>query len=138
MASEKADCIFCKIARGEIPCYKVYEDENFLGFLDIRPLNPGHVLLIPKEHYRWVDDVPLTAEYFSVAQKISKALKSEMDAFAVSYVTLGFEIPHAHLHLIPRFKGDGHGGFIDRKNFKQIPEDEMKRIAEKLSKAVSE
>lgn len=138
MASEKADCIFCKIAGGEIPCHKVYENEHFLGFLDIRPHNPGHVLLIPKEHYQWVDDVPYTAEYFTVAQKISKALKSKMGAFAVSYLTLGFEIRHAHLHLIPRFLGDGHGGFIDWKNIKDVSEEEMKRIAEKLSKAVSE
>lgn len=137
MASEKADCIFCKIAAGEIPCDRVYDDEHFLGFLDIRPLNPGHILLIPKEHCRWVDDVPRTAEYFGIARRISKALKSEMGAAAVSYVTLGFEIPHAHLHLIPRFRGDGHGGFIDWKNIKQVPDDEMKRIAEKLSRALA-
>ena len=130
------DCIFCRIARGETPCYKVYDDELFLGFLDIRPYNPGNTLVIPKAHHRWVDDVPQFGAYFKVAQKIGLALKKELGAFAVSYVTLGFEVSHAHIRVIPRFEEDGHGGLIDWNNFKDIPEDEMKRIAEKLQRAI--
>ena len=134
MPAEKAGCIFCRIASGEIPCHKVYEDAESLGFLDIRPHNPGHVLLIPKRHYRWVDDVP-PQEYFTAAQRVSRALKKALGAFSVTYLTLGFEVEHAHLHLIPRFEGDGHGGFIDWKNVKSLPDAEMKRIAGLVLKA---
>ncbi len=69
------DCIFCKIVNGEIPSNKVYEDEKFLAFLDINPLSPGHTQVIPKEHYRWVWDVPNIGEYFEVVKKIAKAQK---------------------------------------------------------------
>ena len=78
------DCIFCKIVKGEIPCFKVYEDENFLGFLDINPLNPGNSLLIPKEHYRWVIDVPKFGQYFEIAKKIAIKTMPVVGANAVS------------------------------------------------------
>ncbi|PIV68110.1 MAG: hypothetical protein COS07_05265, partial [Candidatus Aenigmarchaeota archaeon CG01_land_8_20_14_3_00_37_9] len=67
------DCIFCKIVKGDIPCFKVYEDEKFLGFLDIKPLNPGNSLLITKEHYRWVYDVPGFGNYWEAAKKLALA-----------------------------------------------------------------
>src|SRR4051812_29351975 len=67
------DCIFCKIVRGEIPSTKVYEDEDFLAFMDKNPRSPGHVQVIPKKHYRWVWDVPHIGKYFEVAQKIARA-----------------------------------------------------------------
>ena len=73
------DCIFCKIVSGKIPCYKVYEDENFLAFLDIRPLNLGHTLVIPKKHFRWVWDVPNIGEYFEVVCKIAVAEQKAFD-----------------------------------------------------------
>lgn len=63
------DCVFCKIAEKEISCFEVYEDEKFLAFLDINPRNPGHTLVIPKEHFRWVWDVPYLGEYFEVVGK---------------------------------------------------------------------
>jgi len=67
------DCIFCQIVAAKIPCHKVYEDKDFLGFLDIKPLNPGNSLLIPKKHYRWVYDVSNFGEYWEVARKIALA-----------------------------------------------------------------
>ena len=126
------DCIFCKIVKGEIPSYKVYEDDNFFAFLDIRPLNPGHTLVIPKEHHRWVWDVPDETGYFTAAKKIAAAMKK---AFGTDYVVsliFGEEIPHAHIWLIPRLEGDGHGGAIDLKNIKQLSEEEMKEAAQKI------
>ncbi len=135
--AEKQDCIFCKIVAGELPCYKVYEDEDFLGFLDIMPFNPGHVLLVPKKHYQWVDEVPEGLGYFDAARKVVKALKEERNAFAVSYLTLGFDVSHAHLQLIPRYKDDGHGGLINWKNVKKVPEEEMRTISEELFKATT-
>lgn len=102
-----SDCIFCKIVKGEIPCYKVYEDANFLGFLDINPHSLGHVLLIPKNHYRWVYDVPNFSEYWQVAHKIALNIKnSSLKPEYISFLTIGNEIPHAHIHIIPRFESD--------------------------------
>jgi histidine triad (HIT) family protein len=101
------DCIFCKIIKGEIPCYKVYEDDNFLAFLDINPVSLGHTLLIPKIHYRWVYDVPNFGEYWQVVQKIALNIKnSALNPEYISFLTMGNEIPHAHIHIIPRSVND--------------------------------
>ena len=101
------DCIFCKIINGEIPCHKVYEDENYLAFLDIKPVSLGHALLIPKEHHRWVYDVPQFGEFWQVAQKIALAIKnSELNPEYVTFLTMGNEVPHAHIHIIPRSTSD--------------------------------
>ena len=66
------NCIFCKIAKGEIPCNKIYEDNEYVAFLDINPLNKGHALVIPKKHFRWVYDVEDQGKYWTVAQKMTK------------------------------------------------------------------
>jgi histidine triad (HIT) family protein len=103
------NCIFCKIVKGEIPAYKVYEDEKFLAFLDIRPLSPGHALVIPKTHYRFVWDVPNAGEYFEVAKKIALAQKKAFNVDSIIGKIVGEEIPHAHIWVIPNkelTKGD--------------------------------
>lgn len=95
------DCIFCKIAKKEIPAHIVYEDSKYLAFLDIHPHTPGHVQVIPKEHYRWVWDVPSIGEYFQIAQKIAKA---QMKAFQTDWILskiVGDEVPHAHIWVFP-------------------------------------
>lgn len=126
------DCVFCKIIAGQIPCYKVYEDNNFLGFLDIKPLNRGNSLLIPKVHYRWVYDVPNFGEYFEVAKKIALATMPVVGAKATSFLTLGYEVPHAHIRIIPRFDHDQHTHGIDTQAIViQTPED-MKQISDEL------
>lgn len=125
-----SDCIFCKIAKKEIPSYFIFEDENFFAFLDIRPLNKGHTLVIPKKHYRWVWDIE--EEYSKVVNKIANALKKAFDIDYVQSIVMGDEVEHAHIHLIPRFPDDGHPGLVDLKNVKEIPEEEMKEIAEKI------
>ena len=114
---KRDDCIFCKIVAGEIPCSKVYEDEHVLAFLDIFPINPGHTLVIPKEHYEFVVELPssLTGPIFDTARKIVSAIqKSDLKCDAVNLhladgQVAGQEIPHVHLHIIPRIKGDGAG-----------------------------
>lgn len=126
------DCVFCKIVAGEIPCYKIYEDENLFVFLDIRPLNPGHTLVIPKKHYRWVWDVDNIGEYFEVVKKIANTIKKAMNTDYVVSVVFGEEVPHAHVWLVPRFENDGHGGAIDLQNVKEIGEEEMRNIADKI------
>ena len=95
------DCIFCKSVKGEIPAEKVYEDENFLAFLDIRPLSPGHTLVISKKHYRWVWDIPNAGAYFEIAKKIALAIKQSFDTEYVFLKIIGEEVPHAHIWLFP-------------------------------------
>ncbi|OGG68687.1 hypothetical protein A3H77_01125 [Candidatus Kaiserbacteria bacterium RIFCSPLOWO2_02_FULL_56_11] len=97
----RAGCIFCKIVSGEIPSTKVYEDEQFLAFLDIHPQSPGHVQVVPKTHYRWIWDVPNIGQYFEVARKIAKA---EQKAFSTDWIltkSVGDEISHAHIWVFP-------------------------------------
>ena len=122
-------CIFCKIVKGQIPCYKVYEDKDFLGFLDINPFNLGHSLIIPKKHIRWVWQKKNIGEYWQVANRVALAAMETLGAFTVCFATAGFEIAHAHIHVIPRFKNDGHGEFLLPGNTKKISEKEMQKIA---------
>ncbi len=100
------DCIFCKIIKKEIPAHIVYEDENFLAFLDIRPLAPGHVQVIPKTHYRFVWDVPNVGEYFEVVRKIALAQKKAFNADIVRSQIYGEEVPHAHVWIWPDTVGE--------------------------------
>jgi histidine triad (HIT) family protein len=102
------NCIFCKIVRGEIPSYTVYEDDNFLAFIDIHPQSPGHVQVIPKQHYRYVWDVPNAGEYFTVVQKIALAQRK---AFATDWILskiVGDEVHHAHIWVFPNSNVEGN------------------------------
>jgi histidine triad (HIT) family protein len=110
------NCIFCKIVRGEIPAHKIYEDENFLAFLDIRPETPGHTQVIPKNHYRWVWDLPenLISEYFKVVQKIALAQGKAFDTDFILSKIVGDEVPHAHIWVFPNRDVKG-----DPKNFEE-------------------
>jgi histidine triad (HIT) family protein len=128
-----SDCIFCRIVNGDIPSYKVYEDENFYAFLDINPRNPGHTQVIPKGHYRWVWDVPRIGEYFEVVQKLANAIKRAFNTEYVVSLILGEEVEHAHVWLVPRFEGDGHGGSIDIGNIKEVSGQKMKEAAERIA-----
>ncbi len=103
------DCIFCKIVKKEIPCHIVYEDNDFLAFLDINPKSTGHTLVIPKEHFRWVWDVKNIGEYFEVVQKIAKAQQKAFSTEMIISKIVGEEIPHAHIWVFPNpenAKGD--------------------------------
>lgn len=100
------DCIFCKIVAREIPYYKVYEDKLFLGLLDIFPLSKGNAILIPKKHYRWVNDVPEFGEYWEAARKIARSIEKNLGATSISYLTFGEEVPHAHIRIIPRYSAE--------------------------------
>ncbi len=95
------NCIFCKIVSGEIPSYKVYEDDKYLAFLDINPQSPGHTQIIPKEHYRWVWDTPNTGEYFEIAKKIALAQQKAFDTEFILSKIVGDEVPHAHIWVFP-------------------------------------
>jgi len=125
-------CIFCKIISGDIPGYKVYEDDDFFALLDIRSLNPGHTLVIPKKHYRWVWDIEKIGAYFELVKKIANAQKQAFGTDYIVQLVFGEEVEHAHVWLIPRHKGDGHGGAIDLGNIKKFSEKEMQAAADKI------
>ena len=108
------NCIFCKIITGEIPAYKIYEDNDFLVTLDINPVNQGHSLVIPKIHFVNIFDAPeeITAKIGPIVKKLAQAIKAGVKADGLNVVinndqAAGQLVPHAHVHLIPRFEGDG-------------------------------
>ncbi len=95
--------IFTKIVRGEIPSYKIAEDERYYAFLDINPLAKGHTLIIPKQETDYIFDLDadLLAGMMVFAQKVAKALKQTIPCNRIGVAVLGLEVPHAHIHLIP-------------------------------------
>ncbi len=103
------NCIFCKIAKGEIPADKVYEDDKVIAFLDIHPKAPGHTLLIPKEHHRWFYEMPdaIAADLFNAAKLVALKLKADYSSDFVRLGIVGTDVPHVHVHLIPQEFKDG-------------------------------
>jgi len=109
-----SDCVFCKIIKGELPSYKVYEDEHVLAFLDIRPVNAGHTLVVPKKHSHNIFDIA-PKDWAAVAEAVrvlSIAIEKGVEADGVNIAMnnrehAGQVVHHPHVHIIPRFKGDG-------------------------------
>jgi len=104
-------CIFCKIINGEIPSYKVYEDENFLAFLDISQATIGHTLVIPKKHYENIFELPEGSNIFSIVTKLAKAIKKATNVQGVNILNnngeiAGQTVKHFHIHIIPRYEND--------------------------------
>jgi len=95
--------IFTRIIRGEIPCYKVAEDDRFIAFLDVRPLTPGHTLVVPKQEIDYIFDLDekTLADMMLFAQRVAKAMKEVVDCKRIGVAVLGMEVPHAHIHLVP-------------------------------------
>ncbi len=123
--------IFSKIAAGEIPSYKIAEDERFFSFLDINPVAPGHVLIIPKREVDYIfdlDDEELAAMQL-FAKRIAKAIGKAMPCRKVGQCVIGLEVPHAHIHLVP-MRTEADMDF--RKPKLNLPPEEMQRIAEAI------
>ena len=103
------NCIFCKIVRGELPSIKVYEDEGALAFLTIQPTNTGHTLVIPKNHS--VNILEISSDEWGRVMKtvhtVASAVRKGVGADAINLQVVGEEVPHTHIHIIPRFKDDG-------------------------------
>lgn len=127
------DCIFCKIIKEEIPSTKIYEDENILAFLDIKPVNPGHTLVIPKKHYEKMETTSdeIVSNVFITAKKLMKVIKETMSADFVALSVVGIDVPHFHIHLIPRYFSDKMPVFWSRKEYK---DEEREIVAEKIRK----
>jgi len=126
-------CIFCKIIESDSP--RVYEDENSIAFLDINPVADGHVLLIPKEHHAMMVNTPddLLSHLFIVAKQLMKSIKKGMEADNVVLSVVGTDVPHFHIHLIPRWVNDGLEGFWPTKKYK---DGEAELILMKIKSAV--
>lgn len=127
------DCIFCKIVAGEIPSYKIYEDEKYLAFLDISQVTNGHMLLIPKKHYRYVWDIEDGGEFFELAQRIAKNIQKISMADSVMSLTIGEMVPHAHLHLVPDTTGNRKGvlqKWSETLGMRKLSGEEMVKLAE--------
>ncbi len=127
-------CIFCKIIKGELDTNKVFEDQNFLSFLTIEPVNIGHILVIPKKHVVWMqeaDDI-LIADIFKLSKKLMIALKKSTQCDFVEVLVVGEEIPHLHVHLIPRYLNDA----LPRFPIKKYKDGEAYEIVQKITEAL--
>lgn len=110
------DCVFCRIADGDLPSRDVYEDDRVLAFLDANPLAEGHTLVVPKDHHEVVGEMPDETRdaVFAAAGRLTPAVESAVEADATTIgmnngEAAGQEVPHAHLHIVPRHDGDGVG-----------------------------
>lgn len=126
--------IFSRIAAGEIPSYKVAEDEKHFAFLDINPMAPGHTLVIPRREVDYLFD--LTAEEYGelmeFARKVALKIKRAVPCQRVGVAVLGMEVPHAHIHLVP-LQTEADMDFRAPK--REIPADEMQRLADAIANA---
>lgn len=123
--------IFSKIINGEIPSYKIAENDNFLAFLDVFPLVEGHVVVVPKEETDKIFDVDdqLLAEWLVFAKPIAKAIEKSFDCNRCGISVIGLEVPHAHMHLVP-INSSNDLNFTRPKM--KITEDQLKQVQQKI------
>ena len=127
--------IFSKIVSGDIPAFKVAEDENYVAFLDIFPLAKGHVLVIPKKETDYIFDLD-SEEYlglFNFAKKVAKAMDKAISCERIGVAVIGLEVPHAHIHLVPLH--DVSDLNFERPKLK-FPDSEMKEITDLIKSAI--
>lgn len=136
------DCVFCRIIRGEIKAYTVYEDADVISFLDASPLFPGHVLVCPKQHIATMLDLPedLYGPMMKATKLIAAAVQAGLEAegsFVAVNNTISQSVPHLHMHVVPRKKGDGLKGFFwPRHPYRD--QDHMQAVKESLARAIEE
>ena len=127
--------VFSKIITGDVPAYKVLENENFLAFLDISPLAKGHVLVIPKKETDYLFDITSDEylELWKFAQQVAKAMEKVIECKRIGVAVIGLEVPHAHIHLVPLNN-------VSDINFERpklsFSEEEMDAVAQKIRKAL--
>jgi histidine triad (HIT) family protein len=137
-----ADCLFCSIIAGSTPAHLVYESPEVLGFLDIRPVFKGHTLLVPREHIATMVELPdeLTVPLFGAARAVAAAVRTAYGAqgsFVAVNNVVSQSVPHLHVHVVPRTKGDGLRGFFWPRT-KYADDDEAASYAEKLRTALTD
>ncbi len=139
-ASGTTPCVFCAIVAGDIPAHTAHEDDDYVVFLDRRPVFKGHVLLVPREHFETLPDLPaaLRDGFLGLAQRLATAMKDALGAqgsFVAVNNTVSQSVPHLHLHVVPRTKGDGLRGFFWPRT-KYADEDEAADYARRLRTAL--
>ena len=127
--------IFARIASGEIPSYKIAEDERFFAFLDINPLAKGHTLVIPKQEIDYLFDIDeeMYKDLWLFARNVARAIKEVVPCVKVGVAVIGLEVPHAHIHLIPMNKMDDINFSRPKLTF---PADEMLLLSQEIAAAV--
>lgn len=125
------NCTFCKIVKKVIPAEIIYEDSKIMAFLDINPVHPGHALIIPREHHKMMTDTPdnIISYIFIKSKELMKVIKTATNADYVAVSVVGIDVPHFHIHLIPRYKNDGLSNTWPTKKYK---ENEVKETAKKI------
>jgi histidine triad (HIT) family protein len=141
VAGPDPNCRFCQIVAGDEAAHLVFEDERTLAFLDNRPLFPGHVLLVPREHHQTLGDLPpeLVEPLFANARLLSVAIPKAMEkpgSFVALNNVVSQSVPHLHVHVVPRKPKDGLRGFFWPRS-KYGSENEMREVAERVRKAVA-
>jgi histidine triad (HIT) family protein len=136
------DCLFCSIIAGERPAEIVFEDEISIAFLDVRPVFHGHSLLVPRDHYKTLADLPgeLLEPYFANVQLLSRAIPAAMEAqgsFVAINNVVSQSVPHLHTHIVPRVRKDGLRGFFWPRT-KYEHDDHASETAAKIRAAVAE
>lgn len=123
--------IFTKIVNGEIPSYKIFENEHFYSFLDISPMTKGHTLLIPKKEVDYLFDIDdaILSEMIVLSKKIAKAIEKAVECTRVGVMVVGLEVPHAHIHLIP-LQNEGDMNLSNKRI--QFIKEEFEKIAEDI------
>ena len=131
------ESIFGKIIKGEVPATKVYEDDRCLAFMDINPVTKGHILLIPKEHYTWMHETPdeLISYLFIKTKELMQAMINGLPCDFVQIGVVGNEVPHFHIHLIPRMLNE-EVHQTSRPHEAYIDSEEMSQFAEKIKQAI--
>lgn len=137
-ASRTQDCVFCAIVSGEVPAHQAYADDDFVAFLDTRPVFKGHTLLVPREHVETLPDLvaELRDPFLAIAQDLATAMKTALGAegsFVAINNTVSQSVPHLHLHVVPRTKGDGLRGFFWPRT-KYADDAEASAYAERISR----
>ncbi len=128
------ETIFTRIIKGEIPCYKIAENEHYFAFLDINPLGKGHTLVVPKKHTSYIfsmEDKEL-GEMMIFAKKVAKAIETVIPCLRIGVAVIGLEVPHTHIHLVPL---NEENDLNFRKQRPTISKEEMQDIAEKIAES---
>jgi histidine triad (HIT) family protein len=135
-------CVFCAIVAGEASAAVVLEDERFVAFLDVRPVFPGHVLLVPRDHDETLVDLPAenVGPLFLRARRLARAVEAGLGAggsFVAVNNRVSQSVPHLHVHIVPRTKGDGLRGFFWPRT-KYASDEEMAEVAARIRAALEE
>lgn len=122
-----SSCTFCHIVEKKEPAHIVYEDINYLAFLDTYPQSRGHLQLIPKTHYQWIYEIPEIGQFFSVAGRIIRAIIPALGADHVTIATFGRQVAHAHLWIVPQYRDtqtikEGSGQLTKEKTLQEVAE----------------